>query len=234
MASTTTSQDTSQETVLLLTQSRNSITRRATMKFDATLEETHTETDTVTDHPVEEGENIADHVRPEPSQVTAHIVVSNSAPFEDGDTQGNVTESVNGQSFTFKSAAKDGSDDTRGSLAWAQINGYRGQLLTLATSLRRYTSMVITSLTSPRSSMNSDGVEFTATFKHIVVVKNKTTTAKVSKDKNVVKKQKAGTKSPEEDVHRSTLKKLVNVGKEMIGSPNGTVSGTGSAVEAAQ
>jgi hypothetical protein len=46
--------------------------------FDAVLQEKHEITSTITEHPVEEGSNIADHVRPDPIVLNIQGVVTNT------------------------------------------------------------------------------------------------------------------------------------------------------------
>ena len=48
------------------------------VEIDATHSEEHPTKNTVTDHPVETGANIADHIRPDPDHVTIEGVISNT------------------------------------------------------------------------------------------------------------------------------------------------------------
>lgn len=52
-----------------------------TLTLDASIREVHTSSSTVTDHPVETGSNIADHIRPDPDALTMEAVISNSPHF---------------------------------------------------------------------------------------------------------------------------------------------------------
>lgn len=49
-----------------------------TMTFDAVLSEEHDRSAVVTDHPVEQGTNIVDNVRPLPDELTLEVFISNS------------------------------------------------------------------------------------------------------------------------------------------------------------
>ena len=48
------------------------------MDFDAVIRDTHESSATVTEHPVEEGANISDHIRKDLDRLTLEIVVSNT------------------------------------------------------------------------------------------------------------------------------------------------------------
>lgn len=56
--------------------------------LDASLHEQHTGTATITDHPVEQGSNIADHIRPDPDMLTIEGVVSNQPLYLPSDHAG--------------------------------------------------------------------------------------------------------------------------------------------------
>lgn len=51
--------------------------RLTVIEFDATVRELHTSAVTVTEHPVEKGANISDHVRPELAHLTCEAMVTN-------------------------------------------------------------------------------------------------------------------------------------------------------------
>ena len=46
--------------------------------IDCTVTERHTSTATVTEHPVESGSNITDHIRPEPVQLSVNGIITNT------------------------------------------------------------------------------------------------------------------------------------------------------------
>lgn len=50
----------------------------STIEFDATLSESHPATATVTEHPVEVGSNVTDHVRPDIDRVQFEVMVTNA------------------------------------------------------------------------------------------------------------------------------------------------------------
>lgn len=55
------------------------------IQIDCTIEEAHTDTLTITDHPVEKGANISDHAYRNPAEVVLRIGFSNSSSQAGGD-----------------------------------------------------------------------------------------------------------------------------------------------------
>lgn len=54
------------------------------VEFDLTLSESHTFSAEVTDHPVEVGTNVADHIRPDPKMLSVEVYVTNTPIVETG------------------------------------------------------------------------------------------------------------------------------------------------------
>jgi Dit-like phage tail protein len=61
-----------------------------TLTLDASVHESHLGTSTVTDHPVERGSNVSDHIRPDPDQLTIEGMISNTPHFLPVDHMGGV------------------------------------------------------------------------------------------------------------------------------------------------
>lgn len=61
-----------------------------TLTLDATVRESHVGESTVTDHPVERGSNVADHIRPDPDTLTMDAQISNTPHFLPVDHMGAV------------------------------------------------------------------------------------------------------------------------------------------------
>lgn len=101
------------------------------LTFDATIRETHTHTSTVTDHPVETGSNVADHIRPDPDSLTMDAHISNTPHFLPIDHMGSVTtveKRIKGAEYTV-------SDDT-GSVPLANaVIGLGASILPVPTGL---------------------------------------------------------------------------------------------------
>lgn len=60
------------------------------LTLDASVHEVHTASSTITDHPVERGANVADHIRPDPDVLTMEAWISNTPHFLPADHMGGV------------------------------------------------------------------------------------------------------------------------------------------------
>lgn len=203
--------DTSQP-VLLMTRGRGVSVPSATIAADAVVSEQHTRTNTVTDHPVEEGANISDHSRPEPDRVQVEIYVS--------DTPLSVEQMQRAQKF-MQQAGVGAVLDPDGSSGVAAVPGYSravrdrldayrlaGQLVTVATAIKLYQSMVIESIAETRTAKDAEAFHATISFKFIRVVQNKLTRRVVAKDPSVHPKVKTGAQTPQDNaVPQSQLDK---------------------------
>ncbi len=165
------------------------------IEIDACLDETHTLENTVTDHPVEEGYNITDHVRPNPDRVTLRCFVSNT-PL----SAQQVKTAVRENSVDFETTAPETivgrGDDTYKKLARLRAEG---DLIEVVTTLRTYgvsstEGMAIESISIPRTRQNYDGLEFTINLKQVRIVQNRSSRQTKAKDKRKRPKKKEGTK----------------------------------------
>lgn len=169
------------------------------ISIDSMLEETHTLTNTVTDHPVESGFNISDHSRPDPDQVTLRCFVSNT-PASEVQMQNAINSGAQAAASTTTQqpiAAVDG----YGALVYAKLKQLRGsgQLVQVVTAIETYGvssngGMTITGITIPRTKENYDGLEFSITLKQIRVVQNRSTTDTKQKTKKARPKINNGSK----------------------------------------
>lgn len=168
------------------------------IEIDAVLDESHTLTNTVTDHPVEEGFNITDHSRPDPDQVTLTCFISNT-PISDQQQERTVREG----SVDFTTAALQDTEFSvvagRGNDAYKKLKKLRdeGTLVQVVTTLTTYvksstSGMIIQSLTIPRTAKDIDGLAFTIVLKQIRIVKNRQTQDTTPKDKRTAKKKDKG------------------------------------------
>jgi hypothetical protein len=173
----------------------------AVIEVDSCLDETHTLTNVITDHPVEHGFNVTDHSRPEPDKVSLRCFVSNTPlsleEVERSIRQGNI------EWVTSASRSADLSVtgiDGRGAETFTQLDKMRttGALLSVVTTLKTYASsdtegMLIESITIPRTRQNYDGLEFTVNLKQVSIITNRSTRSK-NTDKRTRKKKKQGQK----------------------------------------
>lgn len=130
--------------------------------LDASVLETHTGVNEVTDHPVEEGTNIVDHVRSKPDELRIEGLIVNT-PFSATSEARPVT--IGNVTFLSKSQA----DKTRAGQAYKDLIDAKenATLLKVVTSLRTYEDMVIERLEVPRDARNGNALKFTATLKHV-------------------------------------------------------------------
>ena len=203
-------------------------TKIDTIEIDSCLDETHQLSNTVTDHPVEEGFNVSDHSRPNPDVVTLRCFVSNT-PLSSEQRSRAVRQGDIDFRTSAASAVQIGAVDGRGANAYTKLKKLRdeGTLIEVVTTLRTYgvsatEGMMIQEISIPRSKDNFDGLEFSITLKQIRIVKNRQTTDQQQKERNTRKEKKEGQKTTEEPVDkRSALAKNYDEGglsKKIIGA----------------
>lgn len=221
------STDTSDQPLVVLAITSNDDSNvDATIISDATISEQHNESNTVTDHPVEEGVPVTDHSRPNPDRPTFECYISNS-PVDP--TQ--QSRAVQQAGFTFQSSSannsKVGATQGYAQQAYEKLRKLRlqGTLLTVVSTVRTYKSMVIESISIPVSTWDKDALHFTITFKQIRVVKNKLTTTSANPRVANVKKGKQVPKKPDAGEETSPLFKLAESASQ---SSNGTISAGGN------
>lgn len=137
------------------------------LEIDAEISSDHNFDAEVTDHPVEKGANVTDHVRPQPITLTVDGVVSNT-PI------GGVAErriASNGLADVFPS-------DT----AYERLQEifYAREPISIQTARKTYESMVMQSLHVQDSADVGDSLQFKATFKQVQLVTNLRTAVRVA------------------------------------------------------
>lgn len=189
----------------VVTDIKNGITNGIiVIEFDAVPSETHTLSNTVTDHPVESGANVSDHSRPEPIMLALDCVISNT-PLTTVQQQRAIR--LGTVDFTAEHALEI--MPGRAQITYEQLEALRrtGALLSVVTTLKVYRNMVIQSLTVPRSAQTSNGLHFTIAFKEIRVVQNRFTTTNVSKRPGTGSRVDTGPQTPKEvPINRSRAK----------------------------
>lgn len=129
------------------------------LSFDATVQEQHTRDAETTEHPVEDGASITDHVRIKPDRLQMEAYLSNSP---------------------LTGTATDGRAE--GLYEQLRLLQESATLLTVLTTLRTYESMVIESLGVPRSAKEAGAVHLNITLKQIRLVQNKTSIVTITKE----------------------------------------------------
>jgi hypothetical protein len=134
------------------------------IQIDAAPTEQHGHSLQLTEHPVEKGSDITDHAR------------------------------VKADSLTLDCCLSDGADEGRSSDTYERLRLLQDEatLLTVVTSLRVYDNMILENLSTPRTASYAGGLRFTAVFKQIRLVQNKTTIVSITKEPITKKKVSTG------------------------------------------
>lgn len=135
--------------------------------LDLTEQEQHNLKSTVTKHPVEEGEDVADHVRRDPREVTLTGCIVSDTPI------GAIAQDP---TRTGLDAGTKPSND-----AYKRLEDIweAGEPVTVVTSLRQYKNMILDDLSVPKEAKNAGGLVFTAHFTHVRIVQNKRVTVAI-------------------------------------------------------
>lgn len=160
--------------------------RLGTVELDATVSETHSAASDVTQHPVEAGANVVDHVRPKPRTLVLEAIVTDTPVPNAAAPQG-------------EWRAQPG----RAAAAWETLMRLREarQPLTVVSLLGVYENMVIQDLTVPRTTQTGGDIgapagsalHFTATLLQVRVVSSQYELLPV-RDARAQKNQKGGKK----------------------------------------
>lgn len=129
--------------------------------IDCAITEEHTVDNEVTEHPVEKGADITDHVRARPIVVALEGVVS--------DTPIGLIAGQRGDRDDNGRLVNRPSDDAR---TWLLDIRNRREPVSIETSLGGYTNMLLESLSFPRSSKDGDSLYFRVTFRQATFVTN--------------------------------------------------------------
>lgn len=161
------------------------------LALDCTVTETHTATSTVTEHPVESGANITDHIRPEPVQLSITGIVSDT-PIGAREVQRAIK--IGGVSVQIKQQETPTSPTGFGRAAWSKLDAMRlaAKPVTVLTRDKKYESMALVSLSVPKEAKTGGALYFTAQFKQVRIVFNRSTKVVVAKAPKSHKKQDTG------------------------------------------
>lgn len=177
---------------------KNGHTKIDSLELDVTISESHTGEVEITEHPVEEGFSVADHARPKQNNLTLTGLVSNTPISAD---QKKRTVEVSGIKLE-TTALKDQIQGVAGYAENAEtvLRNLKdtGKVITVYTHIRTYQNMILASLSIPRDGRTGDALQFTATFRQIRIVKNKTTKKVVAKEPKAQPKANAGKQTPKD------------------------------------
>ena len=155
------------------------------LKIDATRAEEHTFKAKATQHEVEDGANISDHVIKTGRVVVIDGVISDdpisisaAAVGNLAGITGNLVGGLGGAVATGV-VAKLGSElisksskPSKDALDIFEEIYEKSIPITIVTSIKTYTNMIMESLSVPRNSRNANSLEFKATFKEIRIIKS--------------------------------------------------------------
>lgn len=176
--------------------------------IDAVVTETHLDEVEVTDHPVEIGVNISDHMRVKPAMITLDGLVSNT-PLPAAGAPTTPMQAEDGVTYSTRSA----SQPARAGSAYQQLLALKtgGQLVTVVTALRSYDQMALVSLSVPRDAKTGNVLRFTAQLKEIRFASSQVAVISVPVNKNLGKK--GAPETPENTRSKSLLKVIKDTGQ---------------------
>ena len=220
---------------------RPTLAKIGVMQLDASISEAHVMAATVTDHEIEDGTNITDHVRLQPNKLTIEGLVSDSPVTIIGALIGAGITSVLGEVNKlvpggFGSIAAVGAGIGLGSLAGAVTGSPRDprdafkyleelfqnrQPFTIITALKQYESMLVENLTVPRSAEIGKSLKFTMQVKQVRIVQSASVLVPSISTRNSggVTKSKLGKQAGKlsDNESPSLLAQAFDKGKELLG-----------------
>ena len=149
--------------------------------LDASVNESHTAQAQITEHQVEKGSNVTDHIRPMPQRISIDGLVTNTPivnslqdllqpplQAQDNGFSGSQKRAGNTNAKTLQfDSSFDRVKNTYGELVDA---AKKGVLLTVYTSLKTYSNMAIYNLSVPRNAANGNALSFRIDLQEIVQV----------------------------------------------------------------
>jgi hypothetical protein len=194
--------------------------------FDLAFSDGAKHTSEITKYPVEQGANVADHVRVQPLTLAASVFISNT-PIDDlpdhsraktvvkAPLTGSPLLKVQGATVAqFTDTVWYDGDFIAGT--YAQLRDLHDQhtLLTVTTPIKSYQNMIITSVSLQRDKDNSgDGAKFDLEFEQITIVRSElVTSATVPQATPTVPKGQTDTQPPDDGDKQSVLRSLLTGG----------------------
>jgi hypothetical protein len=183
--------------------------REQSMLFDATVRDSHESTATITEHPVEEGANISDHIRPGLDRVTLQIVVSNKPVVPPTDHNDGITGSIRSSDLI----GADGQVLGQAQVLLfdeplARVRSVYEELLNLKntgtavrvlTSLREYEDMGMLRVSPVREAASGDSLVATVEFQQVRVVSSEVVAAPEPRETRGNLNQERGRENTEDE-----------------------------------
>lgn len=210
------------------------------LQLDASLNESHERSAIVTDHEIEDGTAISDHIHLLPDRLIIQGLVSDSPLSIIGSLTGTGISALTGGVKQlipggFGTIVAQAAGLGLGSLAGLITGSPRDpadafkyleelhndrQRFTVVTRLKRYDDMVIENITVPRNSTVGQGLEFTITMKRIKIVKSALILVPIfsTRASGAASKSKAGKQATKESASNSAslLAQLYDKGKQSL------------------
>lgn len=135
-----------------------------TLQLDAAISEGATFAAQVTDHPVEVGSNVVDHIRPQPIEVRIDGIVT--------DTPATVSQARRASDATGQGDGEVAAYPGRAQAALTFLIDLRDnpRLVTVSTTRWVYEEMALVSLTVPTDRTTGDALRFSAAFRQVRTV----------------------------------------------------------------
>jgi len=170
------------------------------LEFDATLSETHIGNAMTTDHPVEDGADMTDHIQRVPEELQLVGIVS--------DTPVLFLASVRA-----KPSVPGGDTRNRAQDAYGFVKRIKdaGKLVQVSTTLRDYANMAITGMSTIRDKDTSRIVEMAISLREILIATTEQVAAPEPETKQRRKKTKQGkkTKKPETEANKDQARSIL-------------------------
>lgn len=128
--------------------------RQLLLEIDATVREAHGFAQEATEHPVEDGVDISDHIRTKPDALTLECVHSN-------------TPIMRSQDFLAAGLSAAPGRGSRVADAYQRIRSLAGRTCEVVTELRKYDHVALLSCDVTRTSATGDVLAFVASFREI-------------------------------------------------------------------
>jgi hypothetical protein len=183
-----------------------------TITLDASLSESHNAEVEATDHPVEQGADVTDHLRAKPRTVTIEGLITNTPMPDPGVDARNaeVTEVRSPDGRVVFDSRTPTMDATRAGAAYRDLLALRaGKLVTVVTAIETLENMAITSIQVPRDAKSGQALRFSIQLKEIRQVSSATT--KIVENKVKSKKdlgKQTPTPTPAATRSKSVLKSI--------------------------
>jgi len=177
------------------------------VQFDCAVSETHTAENVVTDHPVEDGSNITDHIKSLPRTIEVNGLVSNAPIVLEEDPRPSPITTDTGEVID------------RVQTAYKKLEEIRvaGELVDVVTTLNEYKNMALTSYAVTRDAQNGNILNALLSLREVIITTTEKIEAPEPVDKSKNKTANKGKKLPK-DANTEQEAKSQSVLRSLAGS----------------